>query len=53
MFWGGTPRIYTHDGTDLSKDVENIEGKVGTYVDLLKAFKVFPVLNVRITKTIF
>lgn len=53
MFWGGTPRVYTHDGTDLSKDVENIEGKVGTYVDLLKAFKVFPVLNVRITKTIF
>lgn len=53
MFWGGTPRIYTHDGTDLSKDVENIGGKVGTYVDLLKAFKVFPVLNLRITKTLF
>ena len=53
MFWGGTPRIYTHDGTDLSRDVENIGGKVGTYVDLIKAFKVFPVLNVRITRTIF
>lgn len=52
MFWGGTPRIYTHDGTDLSKDVENISGKVGTYVDLLKTFKVFPVFNIRLTKTI-
>jgi hypothetical protein len=53
MFWGGTPRIYTHDGTDLSRDVENIEYKPGTYVDLLKSFKVFPVLNLRITRTIF
>lgn len=53
MFWGGMPRIYTHDGTDLARDVENISGKVGTYVDLMKTFKVFPVLNVRITKTIF
>jgi hypothetical protein len=53
MFWGGTPRIYTHDGTDLSRDVENIGGKVGTYVDIVKAFKVFPVMNVRFTRTIF
>ena len=53
MFWGGTPKIYTHDGTDLSRDVENIGGKVGTYVDIVKAFKVFPVLNVRFTRTIF
>lgn len=53
MFWGGTPRIYTHDGTDLSRDVENIGGKVGTYVKLIKAFKVFPVLEVRFTRTIF
>ena len=53
MFWGGTPAIYTHDGTNLAKDVENIGGKVGDYVDLLKAFKVFPVINVRITRSIF
>ena len=53
MFWGGTPSIYTHDGTNLSKDVENIGGKVGTYVDLIKAFKVFPVLNLRLSGTLF
>lgn len=53
LFWGGTPSIITHDGTDLSKDVENIIYRVGDYVDLLKGFKVFPVLNVRFTKTIF
>ena len=53
MFWGGTPSIITHDGTNLSKDVKDINGKIGTYVDLVKGFKVFPVLNLRITRTIF
>lgn len=53
LFWGGTPKIVTHDGTDLANDVENISGKVGDYVDLLKAFKIYPVLNVRFVKTIF
>ena len=53
MFWGGTPSILTHDGTDLAKDVENIRWKVGDYVDLIKGFKVFPVLNLRISRTLF
>lgn len=53
MFWGGTPSILTHDGIDLAKDVRDIGGKVGTYVDLIKGVKVFPILNVRLTKTIF
>lgn len=53
LFWGGTPKIVTHDGTDLANDVENISGKVGDYVDLLKAFKIYPVLNVRFVRTIF
>ncbi len=53
MFWGGTPDLYVHDGMNLTKDVENIKGQVGTYVDLLKAFKVYPVLSFRLTKRIF
>ena len=53
MFWGGTPSIPTHDGTDLANDVENIRGKVGDYVKLIKGVKAFPVLNVRITRTLF
>ena len=53
MFWGGTPRITTHDGTSLTKDVENIGGHVGDYVDFFKVFKVFPVVNLRVTRTIF
>ena len=53
MFWGGTPDLYVHDGVNLTKDVENIGGQVGDYVDLFKVFKVYPVLQVRFTKTIF
>ena len=53
MFWGGTPNLITHDGTNLTKDVENITGKVGDWVDLIGGIKAFPVLSVRFTKTIF
>ena len=53
MLWGGTPSIPTHDGTELANDVENIRGKVGDYVKLIKGVKAFPVLNVRITRTLF
>ena len=53
MFWGGTPSIITHEGINLSKDVENIGGKVGDYVKFVKGVKAFPVLNLRITRRIF
>ena len=53
MMWGGTPQIITHDGTDLAHDVDHIGGKVGSYVDFFSAFKVFPVLNIRLTRKIF
>ncbi len=53
LFWGGTPSMITHDGTDLIKDVENVSGKVGRYVDIAKFFKVFPVIELRISRRIF
>lgn len=53
LFWGGSPALYTHDGVDLVKDVRGITGQVGNYVDIAKAFKVYPVLNLKITKRIF
>lgn len=52
MFWG-SPDLYTHDGTNLAKDVENIKGKAGDYVDFIKGLKVYPTVSVRFTKTIF
>ncbi len=53
MFWGGTPNLFVHDGINLTKDVENVNGQVGTYVDLFKSFKIYPVLSFRLTKRIF
>lgn len=53
MFWGGEPSVLTWDGTDLVNDLDNVRGKVGDYVSIIKTFKVFPVLNVRFTKRIF
>ena len=53
LFWGGKPRIITHEGVDLAHDVEDIGGKVGRYVDIVSGLRVYPVLNLRITYTLF
>jgi hypothetical protein len=37
----------------LSKDVTDIPGSLGDYVSVIKALKVYPVLSVRIAKTLF
>ena len=38
---------------DVKRGLRDINGKVGRYVDLMSSFKVFPVLNVRLTRKIF
>lgn len=53
LFWGGTPRVITHDGTDLAHDMKSVRGKVGDYVDLIKVFKVFPVIDLKISYRLF
>jgi hypothetical protein len=53
LFWGGKPSIITHDGVDLARDVENIGGKVGDYVDFISGLRVYPVLNFRFSYTLF
>ena len=45
--------IYVKREVDLAKDVRNIGGKEGDYVDVLKAFKVYPVINVRISRRLW
>ncbi len=53
MFWGGSPKLVTHDGVDLVHDLPKIRGSVGRTVDLVKTFTVFPVINLRLTQRIF
>ena len=53
MFWGGKPKMPTHDGTDLINDVENIGGSIGKTVDFFGKFVAYPVLEVRLAHKIF
>lgn len=53
MLWGGTPSQNMHDGMNLSKDVTDIPGSLGDYVSVIEKLKVYPVLSVRIAKTLF
>lgn len=53
MFWGGTPRIYTHDGTEIVYDLTNLNHQIDHYVKLIRPFKVFPLLNLSLSYRIF
>lgn len=48
QFWGGAPKVTTHDGTVLN-DLTNIRGKVGTYMDIMKCIPVYPTIDFRIS----
>lgn len=47
QFWGGAPKVTTHDGTVLN-DLDDLRGKVDTYMNLMKALVVYPTLDFRI-----
>lgn len=53
MFWGGAPDIILHDGVNMTKDLKNVRGKVGDYLNLVKALPVYPVVNFKISYTFF
>ena len=53
LFWGGSPTVVTHEGVDLVHDVKNVSGKVGSYVDAIEKFKVYPMVSVRFTRRLF
>ena len=53
MFWGGSPKVVTHEGVDLVNDIDNVQGKVGDYIDIINVFKVFPSVNFRIAYRLF
>lgn len=52
MFWG-TPSMVTPDGVNLTKDVSDISGDMGSYVKVASFLKAFPVISFRIIKNIF
>lgn len=57
IFWGGAPSVINHDyvtGKDINftKQLVNIRGKVGDYMNVIKAFPVYPLVAVRISYSI-
>lgn len=52
MFWGGAPKIKTHDGTVLN-DLINLRHKVKTQMDLIKGLHAYPTINFRLSYTFF
>lgn len=53
LFWGGAPQIILNDGVNLNKDLVNVRGKVGDYLDLMKALPVYPTISFKLSYTIF
>jgi hypothetical protein len=53
MFWGNTPTMVTPDGVNLTKDVSDISGDMGSYVNFVSKLKAFPVISFRFIKNIF
>ena len=53
LFWGGVPDVILHDGVNMTKDLVDIRGKVGDYVKFMKALPVYPLINFKISYTIF
>ena len=52
LLWGGAPDIITHDGTNLTRDITNIEGQMGKYMDLARRFTMFPMLSIGISRVL-
>lgn len=52
LFWGGSPKVYTHDGTEITS-LENLNGQVGKYINISNKFKVFPVINLSVSYRLF
>ena len=48
QMWGGVPKVTTHDGTVLN-DLDNLRGKVDSYMGLMKAIAVYPTIDFRIS----
>lgn len=53
LIWGGAPQVILDDGTNMNRELKNVRGKVGKYLDLMKNLPVYPNASVRISYTFF
>lgn len=52
LFWGGAPKIVTHDGTVLN-DLHNMRHKVKNQMNFIKSFPVYPAISFRLSYSFF
>ena len=53
MSLGETPKVLTHEGVDLERDLSSVASQIKSYVNLVKHMKVYPVLDIRVTRKLF
>lgn len=53
LFWGGTPDIINQEGVNMTRDLVDVQGKVGSYLSFVKALKVLPAISFKISYTLF
>lgn len=53
MMWGGSPDVITHDGVNMMTQLVDVPGKVGRYLEIMRAMKVYPVISFRLAYTFF
>lgn len=50
QFWGGVPKVTTHEGVVLN-DLKDLRDKVKTYMNLMKCLPVYPSITCRLSYT--
>ena len=50
---GEAPKVLTHEGVDLERDLSSVASQIKSYVNLVKNMKVYPVLDIRLTRNLF
>ena len=53
MSLGETPKVLTHEGVDLERDLSSVASQIKSYVNLVKHSKIYPVLDFRVTRKLF
>lgn len=52
LFWGGTPKVITHEGVDIAHGMKNLNKQIDRYVTLTNHFPVYPLIKLTLSRRI-
>lgn len=52
LFWGGTPKVKTHEGVDMAHGMTNLNGQVDKYIKISNHFPVYPMIKLTLSRRI-